>query len=69
MLPFDHMVQVNDPIYTLYDYSLVGNKQVVVALDSNSDWRVWIKILGFHHTPSEYCHFFLIFYFLDACKF
>jgi hypothetical protein len=37
MLPFDHMVQVNDPIYTLYDYSLVGNKQVVVALDSNSD--------------------------------
>jgi hypothetical protein len=48
---------------------LVGNKQVVVALDSNSDWRVWIKILGFHHTPSEYCHFFLIFYFLDACKF
>jgi hypothetical protein len=47
---------------------LVGIKQVTVAFDSNSDWRVWIKILGFHYTPSAYRHFlpmFLVF----GCKY
>jgi hypothetical protein len=37
MLPFDHKVQDNDPIYTLYDYSLVNIKQVIPTLDFDSD--------------------------------
>jgi hypothetical protein len=37
VLPFDHRVQGDDPIYTLYDYSLVNIKQAIPALDSNFD--------------------------------
>ncbi len=37
MLASGHRVQSNDLIYTLYDYFLVGIKQVIVALDLDSD--------------------------------
>ncbi len=47
---------------------MVGIKQTVYALDFDHDWRVWIKILGFHHTPSEYCHFLSMFS-IFGCKY